>query len=823
MDNLLKDLRYGMRALIRKPGFTSVVVITLALGIGANSAIFSIVDKLLLRSLPVKDPQELVLLTAESVNPRFLNTVFSYPDYLDYRDKNDVLSGLVAFSQQDMNLSEGEQIERVRGEMVSANYFDMLGLNAARGRTFLAEEGAASGAHPVAVVSHGLWQRRLGGDPDLIGKTITINDVALTVVGIAPKEFRGTLLERPTDLWIPLVVQNQFQPGDLSLTNRRSAWVRLMGRRLPGVSLEQAQLHIDTLARQIREANTPASNRNMPFYERRMLAESGARGISLLRNRFDKPLTMIAVVVGLILLIACANVANLLLARANSRRKEMAIRLALGASRARIISQLLAESSLLAAAGGAAGLLLAPWLSDVMLAFQLNSVNPAETPLGHTVDARVLGFTLLVSVAAAVFFGLVPAFASSRSDLIPALKDESARQGHRDRLVGTRNLLVIAQVALSLVVLVGAGLFIKSIRNLFAIDPGFKPEGVLVVSLDLPSKKYNEASGGEFYRGLTERLKAMPGVEAVSSATVVPLGGGRYTRSVAVEGYQPAPGENIGLDTNDVGPGYHELMGIQIVEGRGFTERDRTGAPAVAIVNEAFAAAYFPGQSAAGRRMSLGPGNPWIEIVGVTRNVKHHDLTAAPIPHFDLPALQRAGGLYSNIQIRTSGNPSSLIPAVRRAVKEMDPAVTELQARTLGEQVSNSISAARMAAAVTSLFGVCALALAAVGIYGVIAYSVSRRTREIGIRLALGAQHKDVLRQVLVEGMTTVGIGVTIGLAGAYASSRLVEGLLYGVSATDPLAFAAVALVLAAVALLACYIPARRAARVDPMVALRYE
>ena len=822
MRILIQDFRSALRILLKKPGFTLVVMITLSLGIGANTAIFSLMDKLLLRSLPVKEPRELVLLSAESVNPRFLNNIFSYPDYLDYRDQNQVLSGLIAFIPVDGRLGTNDWAEKVSLELVSGNYFNVLGVSSARGRTFLPTEDQTPGMNPVAVLSYGFWRRRFGADPNVVGTTVMINDVPLTVIGIAPQGFTGPMLERPTDVWAPLMMRPQLRPSSLPLDDRNNMWLKLMGRLKPGVTMSQAQAGLDLLARQVREAHTPSANRNLPFFEKRMLLEPGGKGVSFLRGELNKTLTLLMAVVGLLLLIACANVSNLLVARSAARRKEIAMRLALGANRSRLMRQLLTESLLLALLGAGAGLIFAPWLHDLLLSFQ-PGIDLTATALSRSLDLRVVSFTVAVSVFSGLICGLVPALQSSRLDLVTALKDSNPLTSRRRRLLSTRQALVIAQVAIAFVILVGAGLFIKSLRNLFAIDPGFRTENVLKVPMNLPRQKYAGEKSDQFYRQLTERLKALPGVEAVSAASITPLSDSVGSINIQIEGYQARPGENLGIDFSQVGPGYHELADIPIVQGRGFTDQDRQGAPGVVIINETMARHYFPNQNPIGKRISRGPGNPWLEIIGVARDIKYHQLTERPIPHLDLPGLQNLYGIYANILMRTAGDPVSVLPAVRREVKAIDPSVPVLNASTLSEDLRSSIAPARMAMTLTSLFGLTALLLAVIGLYGVISYAVGRRTFEIGIRMALGAERRHVLRLVLREGLGMVAIGMILGFGGACAATRAIVNQLHEVSATDPLTFGLIALLLTAVALLACYIPARRATKVDPLVALRHE
>jgi predicted permease len=821
MATLLNDLRYGFRMLRTSRSLTAVAVLSLALGIGANTAIFSLVDKLLVRSLPVVAPDQLVLLSAESVNPRFLNTVFSYPDYAEYRDRNQAFSGLIAFRQTQVRLGKDNQPERLKIELVSGNYFDALGVRAARGRMIQVEDDKTPGAHPVAVLSYDYWQRRFGSDSGVIGQTITLNGASYSIIGVARQGYQGIRLERPADAWVPLMMVEQLMKNSW-LKERTSGWLELVGRLKAEVTMAQAEQGMDTLARQVRETHFSPAELKLPFNEKRMLLASGSKGKSLLRDNLSKPLTLLMAAVGVILLIACANVANLLLSRAAARRKEIAIRLALGASRGRIISQLLAESVLLALTGGAAGLLLAPWLTELLLAFQAR-VLTTPTTLNQTLDGRVLAFTLVISVLSGIVFGLAPALESSRADLLPALKEEGAIFSHRERRFSTRHLLVVAQVALSLVVLIGAGLFIRSLHKLWAIDLGFKPEGVLLLPMELPEQGYDEARGREFYRQLLARTRSLPGVVAVSLARVVPFEGGVMSRGVMIEGYQDSTGKNIGIDANDVGPGYHELMGIQILKGRGFNEQDHEHAPGVAIINEAMARLYFPNQNPLGKSLRVGPGNPPLEIIGVARDSKFHDVKEAPLPHFDLPVLQRGNFSFMTLQVRATGDAASLWPALRREALSLEPGMRISAMSTLDEEISQSIAPARMATTLTSLLGLSALLLAAIGLYGVMAYGVNRRRREIGIRLALGAQTRDVLRLVVGQGLKLVLVGVAIGLIAAWALTRLMAHLLFEVSATDPLTFAAVAWVLIAVALVACYLPARRASKVDPMTTLRCE
>ncbi|HKQ77564.1 MAG TPA: ABC transporter permease [Blastocatellia bacterium] len=825
MQTLWQDLRYGARTLGKTPGLTIIALLSMAIGIGANTAIFSLVDKLLLQTMPVEEPERLALLSSESVNPRFKMNVFSWPDYKDYRERNQVFSDLIASGPRLAGLGTGAEIEQVACELVSENYFSALGVRLIKGRSFTAEDNSAPGASAVAILGHGLWRRRFGANPEIIGQTIGLNGANFTVVGVAPPGFKGIFTDRPSEIWAPVMMYEplmQLNPGNNRHNRRSSGWLKLMGRMKPGVTLAQAQSAMDTLARQIREANTPVSNRALPFYEKRIFADPGARGDSFLRAKVAAPLQFLMTTVGLILLIACANVANLSLARSATRRREIAVRLALGASRGRIVAQLLTESALLAFIGGALGLILAPWLNDLLLAFQPEA-RDMQAWLSQTLDARVLVFTLTVSALSGLLFGLLPALQASKPGLVSALKDDGALHRGRERFWSLRHLLVVGQVALSLVVLIGAGLCVRSLGKLFAIDPGFNPENALVMDVDLPASAYDEPKGRELFHQLRERLQALPGVEGVTMANLTPLSGSRATSSFLVEGMPMKQGEMLTSNYSSVGPGYHELMRISLKAGRGFSEMDRDTAPGVAIINEAFAKAYFPNQNPIGKRISLGANAPWLEIIGLAHDTKNLFLTETPSPYFYLPTLQRPFDHYQRVIIRTRTDANALRSAARDAAASLDPNLALANITTLDNELRDSIASSRMATALTTLFGATALLLAGIGLYGVISYSVSRRTREIGIRMALGAQTRDALWMVTRQGMTLALVGSGIGLIASLALTRLIETLLFDVSPIDPVTFIAVPLLLVGVTLGACYIPARRAAKVDPMVALRSE
>jgi macrolide transport system ATP-binding/permease protein len=820
---MFQDLRFAIRTLLKKPGFTLIVILTLALGVGANTAIFSVADKLLLRSLAVKNPQELFLITSVSVSPHFVSNAFSYPEFNDYRRDNSALAGLLAFDRAELELRTGTGTERVTSELVSGNYFDVLGISASRGRTFAPEEDVAPGTQPVAVVSESFRRTKFGNE-DPIGKTITLNEVPLTIIGVAPERFGGMILEQPTDVWVPILMHPQLQKSKF-IERRTDHFLQLLGRVKQGMALDQSEKQMDVLAQRIKEANTPSGTvtKGLPFGEQHIKFEPGGKGISILRKRFASPLKLLMVVVLLVLMIACANIAGLLLARGVARRKEMAIRLSLGANGWRVARQLLTESLLLAITGGVVGLLVAPWLVSLLVNSQ-SRLDVARSLLGQTLDARVLGFTALMTMAAGVLFGIFPAWQSSKAELVPMLKDEVGISSRRERRFNFRSLLVVGQLALAIVVLIGAGLCIRSLRNLLAIDSGYQAENVLIVPLELDDKKYDEARGAAFQRQVFERLSNIPGVQSLSYGLVMPFSGSRYMSSIFVEGRQPLPDEQMAFDTSVVGPHYHETMGIKIVEGRGFTEQDRAGTSPVVIINEALARRLFPGEKAIGKRLTVRTDSPALEIVGITGDVKHHELTETPLPHFDVPALQRGYDSYTNIVLRTNGDANGAIPEVRNVLLSLDPSLDVKDVSSMSSQIGKTLAATRLASTLIGVFGLVSVLLASIGLYGVMAWMVGRRTREVGIRMALGAQRRDVLKLVLKQGITLTILGVTLGLVAAFITTRLIDTQqLYQVSATDPMTFAAIALILTFVSLLACYLPARRATKVDPLVALRYE
>jgi putative ABC transport system permease protein len=813
METLFKDIHYGIRSLMKRPGSAAIAVITLALGIGANAAIFSFVNGLLLRPLAgVEQPERLVgIYTSDFSSGRYGTS--SYPDYLDFRQQAEAFTNLAASESAVLNLAGAESTERLRGAYVTSNYFDVLGVNARVGRTLRSEDDARGDANPGVVISHALWQRRFGADPAVVGRPVTLNNRVYSIIGVTAESFRGLRLGPQPELWLPLTEESKAEA-------RGNRGLRIIGRLRDGVTIEQAQAQISAIADRLARAypQTNMGTLAQPDVPRPMSVVQEARVDPQMQEGVRLVTSLLLVVVGLVLLIACANVANLLLAWASSRRREIAIRLALGASRGRLIRQLLTESILLALIGGVAGLCVGLWTADLIPGF----FPPGEASgIDLSLDWRVLGFTTVVTLVTGVLFGLAPALQASRPDMVSSLKDEKGRVRGGMRF-GLRNVLVTAQIAISVLLLVGAGLFLRSLRSAVKFDPGFESQHLLLASLNTDGKQMNDAQQQGFYQQLIERVGSQPGVRSVSLTKVVPLAGGGQRRNVWIEGYQPQPNEDTELNTNVVGLNYFNTVGIPVVQGRDFGAQDRTGSPGVVLVNEELAHRYFPGQSAVGKRLRMDSEGPYLEIVGVVRTAKYRNLRETPLPFIYIPLAQE---MQSNMTllIRTVGDPATMLPTMRRELQQIDKNVPVYAVKTMTEQIDAALSADRMTAVLLGIFGAAALLLATVGLYGVMSYSVAQRTHEIGVRMALGAQTLDVLRLVVKNGMTLSLIGLAIGLAAAFAFTRIMATLLFEVTPTDAMTYAIVSVGLLLVALLACYIPARRATKVDPLVALRYE
>jgi putative ABC transport system permease protein len=811
MDNFLNDLRYGMRMLVKRPGFSFIAAMTLALGIGANTAIFSVVNAVLLNPLPYKDPSRIVVALHNGGNP------VSPADFIDWREQNTVFENLTAAELWSPSLTGRDQPEQLWGLRATDTLFTMLGAQPMLGRTFLAGEDQPAAA-PVVIIGHRLWQRRFGGDPGLVGQTLTLDGRAYTVVGVMPQGFEFPLFwATKAEMWAPLPLADR--------TASRAQSLRIFGRLKEGVTLKQAQSEMDTIAGRLAQAH-PDTNANL-----------GAVVVPLHQKvvgNVSQTLFILLGAVGFVLLIACANIGNLLLARASARHKEIAIRLALGATRIRLVRQLLTESFLLAIVGGGVGLLLALWCVDLLVAGLPADILPRQQAIG--VEARVLAFTLLLSVVTAILFGLVPALGASRPDLNQTLKEGGRAVGGGARGHRLRGLLVVSEVALALVLLIGAGLMIKSFARLQTIDPGFDAAGVLTMTVSVAGTK--QAPGPQriaFFDQAMKSIEALPGVESASAVNHLPLAGDIWNWSFGIEGRAvPTPAERPRAAYRVARTGYFHTMGIELVGGRDFSEQDNQQAPGVVVINETMARRHWPGEDAVGKRIKLGATespNPWLSVVGVVKDVRQQSWTEEPANEMYLPYLQSPNYLnnpsphfsYLTIVVRTSADPARLASAVRNAVWAIEPNAPVSSVATMERVISDEVWQPRFSMMLLGGFALVAMLLAGVGIYGVISYSVTERTHELGVRLALGAQRRDVQRLVIKQGMKLALAGVGVGLTAALAMTRVMQTLLFQVSTTDPATFIVIPLILTGVALGASFIPARRASRVDPMVALRYE
>jgi putative ABC transport system permease protein len=836
LETLFHDLRFGARMLFKNPGFTLIAVLTLALGISANTVVFSIINAVLFRPRPVAEPERLVeLYSSDARNPYGGS---SYQDYLSFRDQGEVFSGLAAYRPGRYKLGGEDGVEPVIGEAVSGNYFDVLGVKAFSGRAFLPEEDRTPGSHPVVVIGHDLWRRRFGADPALIGKPIKINNQALTVIGIAPPEYTGMIRGLAAEVWVPVMMIPRLGPADdmSRLNNRGDNWLFIVGRLKPEATLEGARARFDLISAQLRGAypefwrqigatgaTLEKSVTILPESETRIHPGEGAAAYAFI--------AVVLTIINMVMLIACLNLANLLLARATARGKEMAVRLALGAARWRIVRQLLTESVELTALAAAAGVLLAMWLMNA-LAASLPAFQGIRFAIDLQLDWRVLLYTSAFSFLVGLLFGLAPALQASRPDVIVNLKDGANVFAGARRQSRLRNGLIVAQVALSVVLLAGAGLVMRSARNLNPINQGYDSLNLVVAPIRLEERLYDRARSKDFYRRLAERTRALPGVREVVFAARLPAPGLDRGRSpVGIEGYQPSPGEDMALETNTIGPGYLTAMNIPIANGRDFDERDREDAPCVAVVNEALARRYFAGGQALGKNLIKHAGqrpDQFCEIVGVVRDDKFQSLRTEPLPWYAF-ALSQSHSTSATMLVHTEGPPENLVPKVRRAIQALDQTILVSSVLTLNDSFRPLLYFYRLFGLLVGGCGLLAIILAVIGIYGMVAYAVSRRTREIGIRMALGGDKHKILRLVIRQGMILVVYGLCAGLLLALALTQILTSsifeipILIGVNATDPLTFGSTALLLIVVALLACYLPARRATKVDPMVALRIE
>ncbi len=805
MNTLLQDLRYGARMLFKNPGFTVVAVLALTLGIGATTAIFSVVNSVLLKPLPYPDSEQLVFLSES--HPMIAGMSISYPNYNDWRAQNEVFENIGVYRRQNYNLTGTGEPERLTGGMMSADMFAALRVNAMRGRVFTSDDDKPD-ATPVVVLSYGLWQRRFGGDPGILDQQLTLNGRSYTVIGVMSPDYQ---FPARVELWTPVGLSAKA-PGWESRGNHPGLYG--IARLKPGVTLEQARANMESVAVNL-EKQYPDSNTGNRV--------SITPALEAFVGDVRPAMRVLLGVVALVLLIACANVANLLLARATSRQKEMAIRTAMGASRWRIVRQLLTESILLSFAGGGLGLLLASWGVKLIIAISPNSI-PRAREIG--VDNRVLVFTIAIAALTGIIFGLVPALQASKPDLNETLKD--AGRGSTGRRHVLRNALVVAEVMMTMMLLVGAGLMIRSFYRLQQVDPGFNADNLLTFNVTLPTEKYKEeAQQVAFFEQLADRLRQLPGVEVVGVSSGLPLGNNGWQTSFVIDGQPPPdPGKTPLTEAALATPDYFRAMGITLLKGRNFTDADTKDTPRVTLIDEEFARRYWPDEDPIGKRLRIGgnnPNNPTTEIIGVVRRVKMDGLKQDSDRVQSYFAFRQQAGNGMAITIKTTGDPMALATAAREQVLAIDPNQPIANLNSMQKLRADSIAPERLNLMLFSSFAVVALVLASVGIYGVMSYSVTQRTHEIGIRMALGAQPRNVLGMVVRQGMVLTIAGLALGLGGALLATRLMASLLFGVSATDPLTFIAIPLLLAGVALGACFVPARRATKVDPMIALRYE
>jgi len=828
LDNTWQDIRYALRGMRQRPGFTAAAVLSLALGIGANTAIFTLLDQVLLRNLPVGHPEQLVQLRQFGgliYGSTFGDDAFSYPLYRDLRDGNQVFSGVLGQFPLTLSLAFGSRTERVEGELVSGNYFDVLGVGAAIGRTLTPRDDTKPGGHPLAVLAYDYWISRFAGDPQVVGRTITVDGLPLTVIGVNQKGFEGLILGHPVCIRVPLSMKSQMTQGmfaeDFNLTNRRAYWVQVFARLEPGVARQRAQASLQPLLRSLLEMEVrekgfekASSHDKQAFLKTSLDLSPAARGISRL-HEYEAPLRILMAIVGVVLLIACANVANLLLARSAARQREMALRLAIGASLGRIVRQLLAECLLLSITGGAAGLLLAVWMDRMLLRF-LSSSNLNPLP-----DLRILGFTLAVCLLTGLLFGLAPAWAARGIDVAPALKVDRRVTGSGSARF--RGALVVAQVFLCVLLLVVAGQFVRSLGNLRHLDMGLHAHHVVQFAVNPSMNGYSKQQSGNFYRALMEKVRRLPDVESSGASALAVLDQDWWGPAITTDIAGPQPGDD-NPNASLVSPGYFATLGIPLSLGRDFSLADANNTHGVVVVNQTFARRYYGNLNPVGHWLALGnePGTKAdTEIVGVVRDSRFFDVRTAirPLIYFDNdqnPDIQQI-----NVYLRSTADPRRLFTEIRQTVASLDAAVPPFALRTLDEQADQTLSRDRMVTMLASIFGVIAALLAAVGIYGLMAFNVARRTPEIAVRMALGANRGTVTWMVMRQVLALAGAGIALALPAAWALMGLVQSQLFGVKPHDPVSLSIAAATLAAVALLAGYLPVRRAAAIEPMAALR--
>ena len=813
MSTLIADLRYSVRSLLKSPGLTAAAILSLGLGIGANTTIFTWVQAVLFRPIPMAaDPGAIRIAAME--NREGQSRSWSYPNYQDFRDRATLID-VVAQDDQTFSIAVDDTAERTWGGLVSGNFFEVMGLRAAAGRLFTAQDDATPGGHPVAVISHAYWHRRFSGDAAIVGRQITINNTPMTIIGVAPEGFIDSFLGIASSAWVPMAMQAQMMGGN-RLAQRGNGWMQSIVRLKPGVSQAQAQAEASSIMAQLEREHPQVNEGRRLRIVQTWEAPFGAATV------LTPVLAVLSILVALVLVIACANVANLLLSKAVSRRREVAVRLSLGASRTRLVRQLLTESLMLALVAGFAGVVMAYWTMDVIMAF----VPPVDMPLdlGLRMDATTLMFALGVSSITGVLFGLAPALQASSPQTINALKEEG-RSGSGGRTTGRlRNALVVSQVAVCLVLLVGATLFLRSFIAAQTLSPGFDAGRLVTASMDMFPSGYTGERYRDFQRRTLGAVLALPGVEAAAFGSRIPLGlGGNNSTSVEIAGYQPHENEEVVINYSTVSAGYFKTMGMPIRAGREYNDTDTPASPRTMIINEAMARRYWPNGNALGQVMRIG-GNPQ-EVIGIVADAKYNSINERPLPQLFVP-MARSEVSTLRLFVRTSGEPGALVADVRSAIRTLDPNLPVYDARTMSEHMQGAVFAQRMAANLLGAMGVLALLLAAIGLYGVMAYAVGQRTQEMGIRLALGASPGSLLSMIVGQGMRLTTAGLVIGLVlalGAFGSIGAVRTLLPGISPLDPITFVAVPVTLAAIALLATWLPARRAGRVDPLVALRVD
>jgi predicted permease len=821
--NTIQDLRYSIRTLLRQPGFTTIALLTLTLGIGVNSAIFSIVNAYLFRPFPAKDPDQLVVIATRDSTLEVPYEV-SYPNYEDIRDRSGAFTDVIAFLNGVANLSGEGLAERTWLQFATGNYFSMLGVEAVVGRTFSADEGRFESPQPVAVLNHGYWQRRFAADPTVVGRVVKLNNVPITIIGVLPESFTGTESVLSLDIYLPIGLQGQLYPnGNAWMEERDNTGVRVMGRLRSGVEVDEARAAVKVLAHQL-EQEYPATNKGVGFV---VVLEKNARPVVSISENVPRIAAVFMVLVGLVLLIACANLANLMMARATTRQKEIAVRAAMGASRARLVRLIVTDGIVLALVGGAAGLLVSLWAVDWLSSIRFSTDAPVRFDMAP--DWRVFIFAFAIAIVAGLLSSILPALQASRLDLNNSLKEGGRSSNAGPGRQGLRNLLVVAQVAVSLLVLICAGLFVQSAKHAEKMDVGFRSENLMMASMDVGMQGYDPERGRQFYREVIERVKTLPGVRSAAFARDTPLGYNNHTEEIVFEGRTPDPDDDrASAFYNVVGLDYFQTMGMPLVAGRDFAVSDDSSTPPVVIINETMARRYWPGpdpiEEAMGKRFRVGRKDPVVQVIGVAKDSKYVFLGEEPRSFLYLPLAQRYRSEVT-LFVNAAGDPASLTSALRETIQEFDKDLPLYEVKTMTSHLRDGIALmfVRLGATLAGTFGLLGLVLAVVGIYGVVSYSVSQRTHEIGIRMALGAQRNDVLRLVVGQGVKLTAAGVVIGTFAAVALTRFMASLLYGVSTIDAATFVIVPLMLTGVALAASFVPARRAANVDPMQALRCE